>query len=203
MKKNIYLMVVSFMVTTIACTSNGNTQQEPVTTSAETENTGKNQDDSLAIKITGARFKDLAPEMVLEIKGLVQHYLEIKNFLVVADEEKAAKAAAQMLLALNKFDTSKLTAAQQERYDAVVHNLIDQTEAISKHKIEDQRAHFALLGTGISTLVKDFGAGMVVYQDHCPMYKEGSTWLSESKDIRNPFFGADMRTCGTVETMLQ
>ena len=203
MNKNNYLIAVCFIVTAIACNSNGNTQLEPVTTSEAAENAGKHLDDTLTIKITGARFKDLAPEIVLEMKGLVQHYLEMKNFLISEDEDKATKAAAQLLSALHKFDTSKLTPAQRERYDAVAQNIIDQTEAISNRKIEDQRAQFALLGKGISTLVKDFGAGRVVYQDHCPMYKDWSTWLSESKEIRNPFFGADMRTCGTVEAILQ
>ena len=54
----------------------------------------------------------------------------------------------------------------------------------------------------IYELVKAFGAGQPIYHDHCPMYNEnkgGTMWLSETKEIKNPYLGSEMPKCGTVE----
>jgi hypothetical protein len=41
-----------------------------------------------------------------------------------------------------------------------------------------------------------------VYQVYCPMKK--ANWLSSSKEIKNPYFGSAMLTCGkVVETINQ
>ena len=38
-----------------------------------------------------------------------------------------------------------------------------------------------------------------VYLDHCPMYEGGADWLSRDKAIRNPYYGSQMLTCGSVK----
>jgi len=40
-----------------------------------------------------------------------------------------------------------------------------------------------------------------VYKDYCPMAfgDEGAYWLSEKKEILNPYFGSSMLTCGEVK----
>ena len=40
-----------------------------------------------------------------------------------------------------------------------------------------------------------------VYEQYCPMKK--AAWLSESEDIRNPYYGDDMLECGTVSATLK
>jgi len=44
-----------------------------------------------------------------------------------------------------------------------------------------------------------------MYQDHCAKAKEnqGAMWMSENKEIKNPYFGAKMPTCGTVEEVIR
>jgi hypothetical protein len=44
-----------------------------------------------------------------------------------------------------------------------------------------------------------------LYHDHCPMYneKKGCMWLSELKEVKNPYFGAEMPTCGTIEEVIK
>jgi hypothetical protein len=53
-------------------------------------------------------------------------------------------------------------------------------------------------------LAKAFGGGRRLYHDHCPMARDnqGALWISELKDVKNPYFGADMLTCGTVEEVI-
>jgi hypothetical protein len=54
-------------------------------------------------------------------------------------------------------------------------------------------------------LVKTFGAGQPLYHDHCPMYNDnkGGMWLSETKEIKNPYFGSEMPKCGTIEEIIR
>jgi hypothetical protein len=44
-----------------------------------------------------------------------------------------------------------------------------------------------------------------VYYDYCPMAKndQGANWLSDVKEIKNPYFGAKMLSCGEVQEMIQ
>jgi Cu(I)/Ag(I) efflux system membrane fusion protein len=39
-----------------------------------------------------------------------------------------------------------------------------------------------------------------LYRIHCPMAfnNKGADWLQADKDIRNPYFGASMLSCGEV-----
>ncbi len=40
-----------------------------------------------------------------------------------------------------------------------------------------------------------------LYLDYCPMKK--SSWLSNDKAIKNPYFGSSMLTCGSVKETLK
>ena len=43
--------------------------------------------------------------------------------------------------------------------------------------------------------------GDPIYQAYCPMKK--AYWLSSQKDIKNPYFGNAMLTCGEVTETIQ
>jgi Cu(I)/Ag(I) efflux system membrane fusion protein len=54
--------------------------------------------------------------------------------------------------------------------------------------------------------VKAFGLmGKTVYYQFCPMANnsKGAYWLSESADIRNPYYGESMLTCGETKDTLK
>jgi len=55
-------------------------------------------------------------------------------------------------------------------------------------------------------LVKDSGLESgELYVAHCPMAlnDKGASWVSNSKEIRNPYFGESMLTCGSVKETLK
>ena len=43
------------------------------------------------------------------------------------------------------------------------------------------------------------------YLDHCPMANDGkgANWLSREKNIKNPYYGKAMLTCGKVTETLK
>jgi hypothetical protein len=49
-----------------------------------------------------------------------------------------------------------------------------------------------------------FGTKQKLYQDYCPMYNDGkgAIWISETKEIKNPFYGSQMLTCGSLKKTL-
>ena len=57
----------------------------------------------------------------------------------------------------------------------------------------------------LSDLQKAFGGGQALYYDYFPMYNKGKDgyWISEVKDIKNPYLGKAMPTCGSVKEELK
>jgi hypothetical protein len=49
-------------------------------------------------------------------------------------------------------------------------------------------------------LIKTFGGGQVLYRDFDPMVNKGkgAFWISETKEIKNPYMGKAMLTSGSI-----
>jgi hypothetical protein len=68
--------------------------------------------------------------------------------------------------------------------------------------IEAKRKSFQMISENMYTLLQTVRYDQaVVYHEFCPMAfnDEGAFWLSESADIKNPYFGKKMLTCGEVK----
>lgn len=134
--------------------------------------------------------------------AVLTSYLQLKNALTNDNGNDAAAAGNSMVTAFQQFDKAALTPDQKKLYDDVEDDAREHAEHIGKNggNIKHQREHFDLLSKDIYELVKTIGAGQSLYQDSCPMYNEGkgATWLSEKKDIQNPYYGKKMPTCGSV-----
>ena len=141
------------------------------------------------------------------ISEIVKDYLLIKNALAADKTKEAATAATALQANIKSFNQNALTAEQKKVYADVEDDAIEHAEHISSNggNIEHQREHFDTLSKDIYALVKAIGAGQSLYQDFCPMYndKKGATWLSETKDINNPYYGKKMATCGSMKEELK
>jgi hypothetical protein len=72
--------------------------------------------------------------------------------------------------------------------------------------IEAQRKAFSALSDNLYKSVKAFGlGGREAFYEYCPMAfnNEGGYWLSDKEEIRNPYFGDKMLTCGEVKEKLK
>lgn len=72
--------------------------------------------------------------------------------------------------------------------------------------IEAQRNQYASLSDEMIRLIKEAGLQSgEVYVDFCPMAQnnKGGYWLSATKEIRNPYMGAKMLTCGEVKETIR
>jgi len=163
--------------------------------------------DDKDVKAVAVVFSNVDAKASASIKEIIDHYLHIKNALANDDAGEAASGAKAMENAIDKLDKSLLTAEQKTAYDTNEAEMKEHAEHIAKNgdNIKHQRSHFVMMSEVVYELVRDFGAGRPVYHDHCPMARDnqGAMWLSEMKEIKNPYFGAQMLKCGTVEEVIQ
>ena len=71
--------------------------------------------------------------------------------------------------------------------------------------IDAQRILFSDLSNDMIARVKSTGLNSgEIYVEYCPMAlnDKGTSWLSNEKEIKNPYFGASMLTCGEVKETL-
>lgn len=146
-----------------------------------------------------------APVAVNDVKpadGILAGYINLKNSLAADNGSDAAKNGQEILDAVSKFDNSSLTPEQKKTFLGLVGDIKENSEHINENgdKIEHQREHFEMLSKDMTDLIKSVGTDKSLYLDSCPMYDGGKgTWLSEMKEIKNPYLGKKMDTCGAIK----
>lgn len=135
--------------------------------------------------------------------AILDSYLAMKDALASDNSAKAANSGEAMVKALAGFDRASLDAKQQASYDDIVEDAREHAEHIGENsgKIDHQREHFDALSNDMMDLVAVTGSDRTLYQDFCPMYNDnkGANWLSVSKEIKNPYMGSKMSTCGSMK----
>ncbi len=118
---------------------------------------------------------------------ILKEYMLIKDALVNSDSKAASKAITTFYQNLkNEKDFTQKEA------------LLKATEKLSKAtSLEKQRTTFHDVSVLTWKLVKSSNdTDKVVYYQYCPMKK--ANWLSFEKEIKNPYYGSSMLTCGKV-----
>lgn len=130
--------------------------------------------------------KTATKETNQELKTVLAGYFDVKNALVGDDATKAKAAATSLTSATGKY-SKELNATLQT--------------IASTDDIKAQRAAFETLSINMYDLAKEGGNGLTVYKQYCPMAfnNKGAYWLSDKKEVLNPFFGASMLRCGSVK----
>ena len=137
------------------------------------------------------------------IEEIVNEYLQIKNALSNDNGKDAAKAGNAFIESMSKMDKTSLTSEKKKIWDDISDDAKEMAEHIGKNadKLEHQREHFEMLSKDIYDLVKTFGSEQVLYKDFDPMYNngKGAFWLSETKEIKNPYMGKSMLNSGSIK----
>lgn len=206
MKQEFLFCSLLALLALTACNDNSTEPHQGHGTTATTENhttpTGQS-----AAKTVSVTYPQVDPTISAALKESVDHYLHVKNALAGDNAAEAAKGATALGAALQKVDKSLFTPEQKTAFDKVAAGLKEHANAIAANAgdIKKQREHFVPLSESSYNLAKAFGGGRTLYHAHCPMAKnnEGALWISETKEIKNPYFGAEMLECGTVEEVIQ
>lgn len=174
------------------------------TTTGHEGHTGM-QDTSLNnTMITMTNMKTELPETFqMVFQEALQSYLLMKDAFVASDMNQVsafAKAASKEFKALN---TSNLSEMEKSH----VSKSIEMLNAISSNTdLEKQRAHFVILNENLVALAMNINTPKnKLYVQQCPMANgnQGAIWISVEEDIKNPYFGDAMLTCGSVIEILK
>lgn len=118
-----------------------------------------------------------------------KHYIHLKNALTASDILEAQNASAELLISLQDVKGGDKVLSEAKKVAAA-------------NSLDDQRKSFNALSNEMAALVK---SGKLtkgeIYLDYCPMANgnTGGYWLSNEKEIRNPYFGDKMLKCGSVK----
>ncbi|MDO3644183.1 DUF3347 domain-containing protein [Mucilaginibacter sp. L3T2-6] len=153
----------------------------------------------MALIIPSARASRLAGN---PIDKIVTAYLDVKNALVNGDGNTASAKAKDLVNALSANTAAELSADQQKTFAKFRDKLLFDARHISSVNIVDhQREHFENLSANMYDALKALKLNTTtLYEQYCPMKK--AYWLSETQQIKNPYFGSQMLTCGKVTATL-
>jgi hypothetical protein len=130
---------------------------------------------------------------------ILKDYFNLKDALVNDDNAKAKELAGTLTNSLIAFDASNYSESEQTKLKSGIDSAKEHAQLIEENEIKEQRAHFKKLSTTITEMVAITGTEMTLYEQFCPMYDRGTAWLSTKKEIRNPYYGSQMLTCGVVQ----
>ncbi|HEX2969612.1 MAG TPA: efflux RND transporter periplasmic adaptor subunit [Bacteroidales bacterium] len=145
-------------------------------------------------------------DLMMKMNVIYENYIDVKNSLVSSNQAKAKESAVKLKKTLSDIDKKSLSIEELRKWTDLSGKIVRSVDAIiSSPEIERQRSAFADLSDQIYKAVKSFGMmGKTTFYQFCPMARDGkgAYWLSELNEIRNPYYGESMLTCGeTRETL--
>lgn len=139
------------------------------------------------------------------VDKVLASYYQLKDAFVNTDSDAANKAGIALAAAVDSFkwggikDTSIVFLAS----DPLIKSIGNDAGSISReNNIEEKRKVFSSISENLYQLMQAIKYdNQVVYHQYCPMAfnDAGAFWLSNSADIKNPYFGDKMLECGEVK----
>jgi Cu(I)/Ag(I) efflux system membrane fusion protein len=146
-------------------------------------------------------------DIKLQLNGVVDQYLTLTDAFVKSDRDIVKQAAQNVQNSLFKIDMKILVGVQHEHWMNSFVKLDGFLKSIaSSNDIEEQRKFFSAFTNELYEVLKTFGLkDKTLFYQFCPMAfsDKGAYWFSSTIEIRNPYFGEKMLTCGdTWETLV-
>lgn len=144
----------------------------------------------LAAPLAGfAEDKKMAePALMQPVKSVLEHYLMIQSGLAM-DSIKGLDEHANAIAKAVTSDGMKMLSP----------DVAKQAETLAKAKdLKTAREAFKPLSNSLIKYLAANKAGKGTYHEaFCPMAK--ASWLQTEKDIKNPYMGKEMLTCGVLK----
>lgn len=146
---------------------------------------------------------ELPQAFQVSFRAALDHYIDMKDAFVESNSKQVsvyAKSTSQKLKTINLEGLGKMEKTHLTKS-------IKMLDAIGDNpNLENQRAHFVMLNENFVPLAKNIdGLNERLYIKKCPMANnnKGAFWLSNQKEIRNPYYGEQMMTCGSIIDSIQ
>lgn len=133
---------------------------------------------------------------------LLDHYLKMKNALTKDNFEKAKHhlkdLKAEVIKSSEMNNHPKHSQMHKKHHAAMVEAI---TSASNAKNIDQFRAAFSAISDNLVKAIQNQNyEQQELYLQYCPMAvnKEGAYWVSEQKEIINPYMGQKMPGCGEI-----
>lgn len=136
------------------------------------------------------------------LNEIIDGYLKIKDALVASLASEARDLSQNLYQKVSSGYDGSLDEVAFKEWLGLRSSIINHLEKIGRIKdLPEIRTQFGKLSNELDRLINQFGLpGRQVFQNYCPMAEkdEGAIWISNSKEIRNPYFGTQMLKCGEI-----
>ncbi len=140
-----------------------------------------------------------------QMQSVFNSYFEMKDALVSTNASAAAAKGAVLVSSLKAVKMNELPMDVHMVWMKVMKELESDAQKIANSKkIEDQRKALIPVTKNIYALMKVAKTETPTYYQFCPMANggKGANWLSKENEVRNPYYGSMMMSCGsTIETI--
>ncbi|RTE54268.1 efflux RND transporter periplasmic adaptor subunit [Arenibacter aquaticus] len=158
-------------------------------------NQGKKEDAMMPMSEMEMEFSE---NFQRQFKQALKPYLQMKDALVASDANLVSAFAKATSVSLKSADIKSLGSMEQSH----IKKSIEMLDAIAANdNLENQRDHFVILNENMVPIAMSVnGTDAMLYVQKCPMANnnKGAVWLSTEEEIRNPYYGDAMLTCGSV-----
>lgn len=200
--KNIILSAIAMAFVLVSCNQK-NKEVETSNTPMMENDTTMDMENSTMTMDKNTEKSASAKNSNASINEVVANYLKLKNALVNDNSKEAANSGNALIATIGKVDMNSISKEQMKDYMDIAESAKENAEHIGDNagKLDHQREHFVTLSKDMNDLIQLFGANQKLYLDFCPMADDnkGAVWISETKEIKNPYFGKEMATCGSVK----
>lgn len=140
------------------------------------------------------------------LEEVYQIYFNLKDALVQTDPKAASAVAKQMALQIPTVQARLSSKETKVGWEKLANSILEDAEHIAEsNDISHQRDHFISLSQTVYAAMKISKPVAPVYYQFCPMANKGkgANWVSKEKNIKNPYYGKMMLTCGKVAETLE
>lgn len=140
-----------------------------------------------------------------QFENFLSNYYHLKDAFVASNDTMATSFATILAASADSLHLKEIKADTSivEMAGSYVQTVSSEAKALVGEKdIESKRKSFQMISDAMYDLVRTVRYdNEVVYHQFCPMAfnDAGAYWLSSTADIKNPYFGKKMLTCGEVK----
>ncbi len=141
-----------------------------------------------------------------ELEQVIDAYLLLKDALADDNVIAADKAIGLMLKKIKEVKPNQLDGEGLKAWEDHISLYDDKLQEMQHVKgLEEKRSYFGHISEIIYCTIKSFGLKEGdLFAIYCPMAFDGkgAYWISETKEIQNPYMGDKMPTCGEIKEEL-
>jgi len=142
-----------------------------------------------------------------ELEAVIESYLELKSAFFESDLTKINSLTTQMKEKVEQVGKQSLAAEGKkawQQHDSLYTKKL--SEMLHLTELIEKQSYFSHISEIVYCTVKSFDLKINkrLYAIYCPMAFDGigAYWISDSKEINNPYLGEKMPKCGEIKEQL-